>query len=364
MTIRSLSPILAALTALTAVACGRPSPDQMVDDTIAVNSTALTHTEWEMSDKHPSRLFARWRSEKRMDSDVCPALKSRKADELTLFEEEIRKKANAELVAGCKEQLLHDIGAYWALQIDRSKHVRLDFKFPQVKQTMDFSHGQYIVNADLKPKQVLLTFDDGPHAKNTDVILRNLRKVGAKAIFFHMGRNVRVNAAVAKRVAADGHGIGSHSMTHQCLAPTSACARNNGKMLTFAQATAEIMGGHTAVQEVLGFVDPFFRFPYGANSPELKKFVADRGVGEFFWSIDSNDWRNQSPAMLVDSVMSQLKRAGDHGVILMHDIQKRTTVALPSLLQRLHDGGYQVVTLRPARERDRFESRLAQRRAK
>lgn len=348
--------------ALLATACGQPSPESMVNETVQANAAAASHTDWEMSPKHPSRVFDVWRRQKRDSSEVCVALQQRKPDELTLFEEEIRRKMNENLVGPCKAKVLADVEAYWAVQINRTKHVRLDFKFPAVTERMDFSEGQYIVNADLKPKQVVLTFDDGPHAAHTDVILRNLRKVGAKSIFFHMGQNVRRNPDIVKRVAADGHGVGSHSMTHQCLAPTTACEKNNIRgMLSYAQATTEILSGHQAVQDVLGWVDPFFRFPYGASAVELKRFVAERGAGEFFWSIDSLDWKNQPPAMIVDSVMYYLEKNRERGVILMHDIQKRTAVALPQLLSRLHSAGYSVINLRPERETAKFESKLVQR---
>ena len=50
--------------------------------------------------------------------------------------------------------------------------------------------------------------------------------------------------------------------------------------------------------------------------------------------------------------MDQVNKAG-RGIILMHDIQKRTVVSLPLLLRSLYDQGYSVVLLRPEDSRSK-----------
>ncbi len=69
-------------------------------------------------------------------------------------------------------------------------------------------------------------------------------------------------------------------------------------MLTFDEAVAEIKGGHQAVFDAVGWVDPFFRFPYGESSNELKKYLKANSVGEFFLNVDSEDWKAQSNASM------------------------------------------------------------------
>lgn len=351
---------LLAMSAGVLAACSGHVAENDVAASIAANAAAADHVAWETSASTPERIFERWRMEKRDDKEVCQALNARSSDELTLFEDEIKKQKNDMLVADCRQQLVTKIENYWAMQTNKAKHLSMDFTLPSVKTTIDFRDGLQIVNAGLKPKQVLLTFDDGPHATNTDIVLRSLRKTNVKAIFFQMGRNVKRLPEITQRIAADGHGVGSHSMTHKCLAFTEVCAKNNGgKMPTYAESVSEMFGGHAEVFKALGWVDPFFRFPYGASSPELKKVAADRGVGEFFWSIDSNDWRNQTPDDVVNLVMKDLAKNGSRGVVLMHDIQRRTAVALPILLRRLYDEGYSAVILRPSNEQSRFHSKMA-----
>src|SRR5260221_553729 len=50
-------------------------------------------------------------------------------------------------------------------------------------------------------------------------------------------------------------------------------------------------------------------------------------------------------AQIVNTVMTKLDKQGK-GIILMHDFQKHTAEALPTLLRRLKAGGYKVVQMR------------------
>jgi peptidoglycan/xylan/chitin deacetylase (PgdA/CDA1 family) len=139
---------------------------------------------------------------------------------------------------------------------------------------------------------------------------------------------------------------------------------NDGKILTYEEGVAEIQGGHQAIYDVLGWVDPFFRFPYGEASLELKDYLRKHSTGEFLWNVDSEDWKNKldngspnTPQTVVDNVIAQLKPRG-RGIILFHDIQRRTAEALPLMLKRLKEEGYQPVLLQPKDLQSRFTSKI------
>ncbi|MBB2710049.1 UNVERIFIED_ORG: peptidoglycan/xylan/chitin deacetylase (PgdA/CDA1 family) [Rhizobium etli] len=61
--------------------------------------------------------------------------------------------------------------------------------------------------------------------------------------------------------------------------------------------------------------------------------------------IDSKDYFTTTPASVTQRTMDQLHKRG-HGIILMHDIHKRTAKMLPTLLSKLEAEGYKVVTLK------------------
>lgn len=333
------------LTSLALAACSKGRLEVDINKSVQANAAAADHISWESSEYNPMALFGKWQLDRADKDDVCGVLKARSNEDLTLFEEEIKKEENLALVAPCREELLARLDGHWKTADAALEEVSLSFKFKPVLETRDFSQGYYAVNGDVAPKEIVLTFDDGPHGEYTENILKTLKQVDAKAMFFAMGKSVRKNPEALKKVAAAGHIIGSHSMTHSCLPSSDLCQRSNGgRRLSYAEGAAEIMGGHQAVYDVLGWVDPIFRFPYGESSVELKKLLKSKGVGEFYWSIDSNDWRNQSVEGVIQMVMDQVK-SRNRGIILFHDIQHKTTLALPRVLSQLYFGGYNLVVV-------------------
>ena len=59
----------------------------------------------------------------------------------------------------------------------------------------------------LNDKELVLTFDQGPHAKYTDYILFTLDRFCAKAVFFFSERAALENPDTVREVAARGHTV-------------------------------------------------------------------------------------------------------------------------------------------------------------
>ena len=59
-----------------------------------------------------------------------------------------------------------------------------------------------------------LTFDDGPHATYTPLLLDGLHKRGIHATFFLMGKNIEGKEEIVKQMQKDGHLIGNHTYDH------------------------------------------------------------------------------------------------------------------------------------------------------
>ena len=66
----------------------------------------------------------------------------------------------------------------------------------------------------LKPKEIVLTFDDGPSPSITRSILAALDSYCAKATFFPVGRMATAYPSVLRDIATRGHTIGAHTWTH------------------------------------------------------------------------------------------------------------------------------------------------------
>jgi peptidoglycan/xylan/chitin deacetylase (PgdA/CDA1 family) len=187
----------------------------------------------------------------------------------------------------------------------------------------------------LAPKEVVLTFDDGPSPANTRKVLAALAKECTKATFFVVGEMVALHPEVVKEIAEQGHTIGVHSWSHANLAK-----------LPLDKVVQEVEATFDAAQKASPEpIAPFFRYPYLSSSKTTVDYMKSRNIGQFAVDVDSQDWRVRSSKPVVARIMAGLKKRG-RGIILMHDIHKWTANAVPALLAQLKAGGYKVVQLK------------------
>ena len=190
----------------------------------------------------------------------------------------------------------------------------------------------------LTEKEVVLTFDDGPWPVNTPAVLKALADECTKGLFFSVGKHATYHPEILKQVLAQGHTVGTHTWSHVNL---------NSKKLTEQQVKDEVEKGFSAVRFALGTNPaPFFRFPQLQHNPAMVAYFGTRNVAMFSTEIDSFDFRKgATPEKIVETMMTRLDKLGK-GIILMHDFQKNTGLALPTLLARLKAGGYKVVQMK------------------
>jgi peptidoglycan/xylan/chitin deacetylase (PgdA/CDA1 family) len=190
----------------------------------------------------------------------------------------------------------------------------------------------------LEPKEIVLTFDDGPWPGNTPAVLKALDDECTKAVFFPIGKHATYHPEILRQVLAAGHTVGAHTWSHANL---------NGKKMTDQAAKDEVEKGFSAVRFALGTnPSPFFRFPQLEHNPQTMAYLGSRNVAMFSCDLDSFDFRKDSnPDKIVNTVMTKVDKLGK-GIILMHDFQKNTALSLPTLLRRLKAGGYKVVQMK------------------
>ncbi|MBR0811999.1 MULTISPECIES: polysaccharide deacetylase family protein [Bradyrhizobium] len=190
----------------------------------------------------------------------------------------------------------------------------------------------------LTEKEVVLTFDDGPWPVNTPTVLKALADECTKGLFFSVGKHATYHPEILKQVLAQGHTVGTHTWSHVNL---------NSKKMTEQQVKDEVEKGFSAVRFALGTNPaPFFRFPQLQHNPAMVAYFGTRNVAMFSTEIDSFDFRKgATPEKIVETVMTRLDKLGK-GIILMHDFQKNTGLAMPTLLARLKAGGYKVVQMK------------------
>lgn len=201
---------------------------------------------------------------------------------------------------------------------------------------------QFPATLPLKPKEVVLTFDDGPWPGTTDAVLAALRRECVKASFFMLGRNAVAHPALARKVLAEGHTVAHHTYSHPLL-----------RHMSVARAEAEMDRGFAAVdQAVYGSGSrvprtPFFRFPGFASNAALLGLLAKRRIAVFGADLWAGDWNPMSPQHQRTLVLQRLIHAGG-GIILFHDTHAQTAKMLPDFLRDLKRLDYRVVHIVPA----------------
>jgi peptidoglycan/xylan/chitin deacetylase (PgdA/CDA1 family) len=227
--------------------------------------------------------------------------------------------AGTAMAADCKPGAL---GTGRTIVVDPTEHGRIG--------TM-----QYGETLPLRDHEVVLTFDDGPIPPNTTKVLDILAAECVKATFFLVGTMANRFPSVVRRTYDEGHTIATHTQTH------------SAKIWKWPipKQEADIQEGIASVTEALGEsgkLSPFFRFPGLGNSAEIESHLAAQGI--MVWSADfpADDWTRITAKQVMKRALDRLERRGK-GVLLLHDIHKRTVTALPELLMELKKRNYTVV---------------------
>ena len=194
----------------------------------------------------------------------------------------------------------------------------------------------------LGPREIILSFDDGP-AATTPAIIKALGCEGVKATFFMIGRNVAGQPALARHIREEGHTIASHSWSHPWT------FRN----LSPEAGRADITSGFAVLNEIVFGKPasaappvPFFRYPGFADTPPLNEWLARQNIGVFGCDLWASDWNPMSPEAELKLVLERLEKAG-RGHILFHDTQAQTAAMLPNFLRELKRRNYRVVHMIP-----------------
>ncbi len=274
---------------------------------------------------------------------VCSAMEQIKTEDLALFIRVLESEDLSSLF--CKEQLLNKYNTYIFDQGEKllvkqlEKNQLQTFRknqYPQwVRQPMYVSKSPSSIHRSRMNKGTfVLTFDDGPHPKRTPHLLDILDKYKIKALFFPIGKNVKSHPSVVKEIERRGHSIGSHTWSHPDLSkkPTNSALR-------------EVQAGFDAITNILGFSDPFFRFPYMGINNGVRSWLNRKNIHEFLWAIDSNDWKYRNPEALLNYSLKQVDKTG-RGIILFHDIQPQTISIMPAFLEAMIHRGYSFTVYR------------------
>lgn len=206
-------------------------------------------------------------------------------------------------------------------------------------------HGHIVERRGNAPRQIALTFDDGPDPRWTPRILDVLERHRVPATFFVTGTHVLDQPALVQRIVAQGSELANHSTTHADL-----------DRISDAAVELEINATQRLVETYTGRSMHLFRAPYlGDADPDtaaelrVAQIAAKLGYLTVGLNVDPLDWATTDAATITARTIDQIE-AGTTSyarrIVLLHDSggdRSATVAALPAIIRELRARGYEFV---------------------
>ncbi|OPB00923.1 hypothetical protein BFW87_00495 [Pseudomonas fluorescens] len=181
-------------------------------------------------------------------------------------------------------------------------------------------------------KYIALTFDDGPQAPATPALLDVLKKYDAKATFFVLGSAIVGNAPILRRMMAEGHTIGNHTLTHSRLTDLEA-----------EKVRSEITTVNALMLKATGKVPEVFRPPYGVHNDNVVDAARANGLAIILWNKNPDDSNFFSTASVISDRI--IAGAQDGDIVFLHDTSQRSVEATEMTIRNLSEKGFVFVTV-------------------
>ena len=184
---------------------------------------------------------------------------------------------------------------------------------------------------DTTRKVLYLTFDAGYENGCTETILDVLKAHEVPAAFFLVGNYIEKNADLVRRMVAEGHIVGNHTMHHYDMSKLS---DKEG----FSKELTEL---ETLFYETTGKELPkYYRPPQGIYSEENLAMAQQLGYQTVFWSLAYVDWMNDSQPTDQQAFDKLLPRTHNGAVVLLHSTSATNARILDELLTQWKSLGY------------------------
>lgn len=189
---------------------------------------------------------------------------------------------------------------------------------------------------DPQEKVLYLTFDAGYENGCTEKILDTLKQHNVKATFFLVGDYLERNPDLVRRMAAEGHIVGNHTMNH----PNMSKLQDRD---TFAQELEEMA---RLYQSITGQpLCKLYRPPQGIYSEENLRMAQELGYHTVFWSLAYQDWNNNAQPSREQAFSKLLPRIHNGAIVLLHSTSATNASILDELLTRWEEMGYRFATV-------------------
>ena len=184
---------------------------------------------------------------------------------------------------------------------------------------------------DTTQKVLYLTFDAGYENGCTAKILDVLKKHEVPAAFFLVGNYIERNADLVRRMVAEGHTVGNHTMHHYDMSKLTDKVAFQKELDDLAALYAQTVGQP---------LPKYYRPPQGIYSEENLRLAKELGYKTVFWSLAYVDWNNDSQPTKETAFGKLLPRTHNGAVVLLHSTSRTNAEILDELLTEWKAMGY------------------------
>ena len=231
------------------------------------------------------------------------------------------------LIPGNEENVSAAAVTNWGLSF------RSEGETPVGNESSDYlaKFNSYFVG-DSSEKKIYLTFDAGYENGYTEKILDILKEKKVPATFFLVGNYIEENPELVKRMEAEGHIVGNHTMHHPDM---SAIADEEA----FKSEISELE--ETYRNAVCKEIPKFYRPPQGKYSEANLQQASRLGYTTLFWSLAYVDWLENDQPDETESINLLNKRIHPGAIVLLHSTSKTNSRILGELIDGWKSKGYE-----------------------
>ena len=200
---------------------------------------------------------------------------------------------------------------------------------PASADTLKQFDAAYLGNTE---EQVLyLTFDAGYENGYTPQILDVLKKHEVPACFFLVGNYLQQNPDLVRRMVAEGHTVGNHTMHHPDMSRITDPAAFEKELADLTSLYKEVTG-----QEM----KKYYRPPQGIYSQDNLELAKNLCYKTVFWSLAYADWDNKNQPSHETAMEKLTSRVHNGAVILLHSTSRTNAEILDKILTKWEEMGY------------------------
>lgn len=190
-------------------------------------------------------------------------------------------------------------------------------------------------------REIALTFDDGPHPRDTLPVLETLAKHEVRATFFLIGSAAEQHPELVKEINARGHQVGIHCYRHVPF-PLENPSVLRRKLEHTQNAIAEACGISASIIKDL-------RPPYGAFTRKTFSLLTDWGYRLVMWNSIPAHWM-QPFNWTISQILEEIIPGS---ILVLHDGHghgAKVAQIMDIVIPRLKAVGFEFVAIEQMRE--------------